>query len=294
VAQVTESEPERGRARAILSIQLEDEVRIERQRAGGAAPGDPVRVERRIERALASLDELGARATFFAEGRLVAEVSRSWWPAIAAKHELGCQGLSRTIVGRLGPDQFAEDARRGREALEDAAAAPVVGYRAPEFSVDGCDPWFGEGLAAAGYRADASRRLATMPEGATGGRYPLEDSGDAVVEVPLPMLPANLPIAGQRVMFLGSAAVRMLPLPTLRVAFELAEQQGFVPQIVLQLGDLDPEGPDAYSSDIAPTMSWRRRIDQLWRSTGRRGVMSKLAQLGWRWSFDTISSVALV
>lgn len=103
------------------------------------------------------------------------------------------------------------------------------------------------------------------------------------------MLPANLPIAGQRVMFLGSAAVRMLPLPTLRVAFELAEQQGFVPQIVLHLGDLDPEGPDAYSSDIS---TWRSRIDQLWRSTGRRGVMQKLAQLAWRWSFDTISSVA--
>lgn len=289
---MSESEPERGRAPAILSVQLEDEVRIERQRGGTAAPGDPARVERGIERALASLDELGARATFFAEGRLVAEIARSLWPAIVAKHELGCQGLSRTIVGRLGPDQFGDDARRGREALEDAAGVPVVGYRAPEFSADGCDPWFGEGLAAAGYRTDASRRLAAMPDGATGGCYRLEGSGDAIVEVPLPMLPANLPIAGQRVMFLGSAAVRMLPLPTLRVAFELAEQQGFVPQIVLQLGDLDPEGPDTYSSDTSTTQSWRSRIDQLWRSTGRRGVLQKLAQLGWRWSFDTIASVA--
>lgn len=286
---MTESEPERGRARAILSVQLEDEVRLERQRGGAAAPGDPARVERRIERALAALETLGARATFFAEGRLVAEISRPLWPAIAATHELGCQGLSRTIVGRLGPEQFADDARRGREALEDAAATSVVSYRAPEFSADGCDPWLGEGLVAAGYHIDASRRLTAMPEGATNGCYLLEGTGDAIVEVPLPMLPANLPIAGQRVMFLGSAAVRMLPLPTLRVAFELAEQQGFVPQIVLHLGDLDPEGPDAYSSDIS---TWRSRIDQLWRSTGRRGVMHKLAQLAWRWSFDTISSVA--
>lgn len=289
MAELSTSEPERGRARAILSVQLEDEVRLERQRAGTAAPGDPALVERRLERALESLRTLGVRATFFAEGRLVAELSRSWWPAIvAAEHELGCQGLSRTIVGRLGPEQFADDARRGREALEDAAGAPVLAYRAPEFSADGCDPWFGEGLVAAGYRTDASRRVAALPEDAVAGCYPLEGSGDAIVEVPLPMLPANLPIAGHRVVFLGSAAFRMLPLPTLRVAFELAEQQGFIPQVVLQLGDLDPQGPQAYSADIS---TWRSRIDQLWRSTGRQGVTNKLQQLTWRWSFDTISSV---
>lgn len=285
---MTGSEPEKGRARAILSIQLEDGVRLERQRTGGAAPGDPARVERALERALEALEALDVRATFFAEGRLVAEISRTWWPRIAARHELGSCGLSRTIVGRLGPDQFADDARRGRDALADAAGVEVLSYRAPEFSADGCDPWFGEGLAAAGYTRDASRRLSALPEHAVGGCYPLEGANDRVVEVPMPMLPANLPIAGQRVMFLGSAAFRMLPLPTLRVAFELAEQQGFVPQVVLSLDDLDPKGQDAY---IADTGTWRGRIDQLWRNTGRAGVTHKLQQLGWRWSFGTVADV---
>ena len=72
------------------------------------------------------------------------------------------------------------------------------------------------------------------------------------------------------------------------MAFELAEQQGFIPQVVLQLGDLDPQGPQAYSAD---TSTWRSRIDQLWRSTGRGGVMAKLQQLTWRWKFDTVASV---
>ncbi len=280
------SEPERGRAHAILSVALEDEVRLERQRAGEVAPGDPTLVEARIERALETLATLDARATFFAEGRLVAEISRPLWAEIARRNELGSMGLSRTIVGRLGPERFAEDARRGREALEDAAGAAVVAYRAPEFSADGCDPWFGEGLAAAGHRIDASHRIAALPEHAVSGCYPLDGSGGAVIEVPLPMLPANLPIAGQRVMFLGSAALRMLPLPTLRVAFELAEQQGFIPQIALQLADLDPRGPDAYSADAT---TWRSRIDQLWRSTGRGGVVAKLQQLAWRWRFGTVA-----
>jgi peptidoglycan/xylan/chitin deacetylase (PgdA/CDA1 family) len=284
---VTESAPEHGRVRAVLSIHLEDELRLERQRAGTSDLGDPAAVEQRLEQALGVLDELGARATFFAEGRLVAELARSWWPTIASKHELGSMGLSRTIVGRLGPTRFADDARRGREAIEEAAGAAVTAFRAPEFSADGCDPWFGEGLVAAGHRVDASRRLAALPPEAVAGHYALAGTDGAVVELPVPMLPANLPIAGQRVMFLGSAAFRMLPLPTIRVAFELAQQQGFVPQVVLGLGDLDPRGGAPASHESS---TWRRRIDQLWRNAGRGGVVAKLQQLSWRWSFDTIAS----
>lgn len=279
--------PEHGRMPAILSIHIEDELRLERQRAAIDGPGDPSAVEQRLEVALGVLEELGAKATFFAEGRLVAEIARTWWPTIVDNHELGSVGLSRTIVERLGPGRFADDARRGREALEEAAGAPVTAFRAPEFSADGCDPWFGEGLVAAGYRVDASRRLAALPEGSEGGHYLLEGTEGAIVELPLPMLPANLPIAGQRVMFLGSAAFRMLPLPTIRVAFELAQQQGFVPQIVLGLGDLDGRGgvPGSHESS-----TWRRRIDQLWRNAGRGGVFAKLQQLSWRWSFDTVAA----
>src|SRR5574338_322131 len=129
-----ESAPEGGRAHAILSIQLEDDVRVDRERTGQVGPGDPALVER---------------------------------------HELGCQGLSRTAVARLGPDRFAEDARRGREAIEDAAGVQVRSFRAPELAVEGCDPWLGEGLAAAGYRIDASQRLENLPEDAKGGCFPL-------------------------------------------------------------------------------------------------------------------------
>lgn len=281
------SAPEHGRAPAILSIHIEDELRLERQRAGVDGPGDPSAVEQRLEAALGVLAEIGATATFFAEGRLVAEIARSWWPTIVAKHELGSVGLSRTIVGRLGPSHFADDARRGREALEEAAGVSVTAFRAPEFSAEGADPWFGEGLVAAGYRVDASRRLAALPPEAEAGHYPLEGTDGAIVELPLAMLPANLPFAGPRVMFLGSAAFRMLPLPTIRVAFELAQQQGFVPQVVLGLGDLEGGAGTPGSHESS---TWRRRIDQLWRNAGRGGVVGKLQQLSWRWSFDTIAA----
>ncbi len=276
-----ESEPEGGRAHAILSIQLEDELRVDRERTGQVGPGDPALVERRIERALELLERLDISATFFAEGRLVAELDRACWARLAIRHELGAQGLSRTAVARLGPDRFTDDARRGREAIEDAAGVVVRAFRAPELAVDGCDPWLGEGLAVAGYSIDASHRLENLPEHAQGGCFVLDGSAGAVIELPQPALQL-----GGQTMTIGSATFRMLPLPTVRVLFELAEKQGFVPQLVLQLGDLDPHGPTGLESE----QGLRKRFEHLLRNTGREGVATKLQQLGWRWSFGTLGA----
>jgi peptidoglycan/xylan/chitin deacetylase (PgdA/CDA1 family) len=274
-------EPERGRAPAILSIQLEDELRLDRERAGHVDPGDPGLVERRLERALETLERLDASASFFAEGRLVAEIDRAWWPRIAARHELGSQGLSRTLVARLGPERFADDARRGREAIEEVASATVRAFRAPELAAEGCDPWLGDGLRAAGYTIDASQRLASLPEDAQGGCFALGGSDGAVIELAQPAMQF-----GGQTMTLGSASVRVLPLPTLRVLFELAEQQGFVPQLVLQLADLDPHGPTGLEAE----QGLRKRLEHLLRNAGREGVETKLQQLGLRWRFGTLGA----
>lgn len=274
-------EPERGRAPAILSIQLEDELRLDRERAGHVDPGDPALVERRLERTLETLERLDASASFFAEGRLVAEIDRAWWSRLAIRHELGCQGLSRTTVARLGPDRFADDARRGREALEEVASSVVRAFRAPELAVENCDPWLGEGLRAAGYAIDASKRLASLPEHASGGCFALEGSEDSIVELAQPALQF-----GGQTMTLGSASFRVLPLPTLRVLFELAEQQGFVPQLVLQLGDFDPHGPTGLEAE----QGLRKRLEHLLRNAGREGVETKLQQLSLRWSFGTLGA----
>lgn len=274
------SEPERGRAPAILSVQLDDELRLDRERQGQVGPGDPALVERRISLAIEALAQLDVRATFFAEGRLAAEVSRATWRSLVERHELGCQGLSRTPVGRLGPERFADDARRGREALQDAAGISVQAFRAPEYAVEGCDPWFGAGLRDAGYSADSSQRLPILPDNAARGRFELVGSDGRVLETPL----ASLSLGAQRSLVLGSATFRMLPLPTIRVLLERAEGQGFVPQVVLQLSDFDPD-----AGANAPESGLRARFEHMLRNAGREGVIGKLQQLGFRWSFGPLA-----
>ncbi|HET6583300.1 MAG TPA: DUF3473 domain-containing protein [Nannocystaceae bacterium] len=276
------TEPERGRAPLVLGIQLEDEVRIDGARAGKPDVRDPVLLERRIECVLRVLARVQARATFFAEGRLADELDPAAWPGIVAAHELGSQGFTRTLVGRLGPDGFVDDARRGREALEHAANVEVRSFRAPELAAEGCDPWFGQSLADAGYTRDSSLLLATTPEG-FAHTLPLAGSNDAVTEIPV----ASVAFRKQRIAVLGSASLRMLPLATIRLLFEHAQGQGFLPQLLLQPSDFDPDGP----TGIDPQQGWRARFEHLVRTTGRDSIVGKLEQLAWRWKFVAIADV---
>jgi hypothetical protein len=79
----------------------------------------------------------------------------------------------------------------------------------------------------------------------------------------------------------------MLPLATIRLLFEHAQSQGFVPQLLLQPSDFDPDGP----TGIDPTQGWRARFEHLVRTAGRDGIVGKLEQLAWRWKFVALADV---
>ena len=53
----------------------------------------------------------------------------------AAGHEIASHGYGHELVYRLTPSEFREDVRRCKVVLEDLVSAPVVGYRAPSFSI---------------------------------------------------------------------------------------------------------------------------------------------------------------
>ncbi len=279
---MTVSAPERGRKPLVLGIQLEDEIRVDGARAGKPDLRDPVLLERRIHRVLQVLARVHARATFFAEGRLADELDASVWPDLVATHELGSQGFSRTLVGRLGPDGFAADAQRGREALEAVASVEVRSFRAPELAVDGCEPWFGKGLADAGYTRDASLVLGAPPENFRRSML-LEGSEGCVVEIPV----ASVALRRQRIAVLGSTSFRVLPLATIRLLFEHAESQGFVPQLLLQPSDFDSDGP----TGMDPSHGWRARFEQMVKTAGRDSIVGKLEQLAWRWQYVALADV---
>jgi polysaccharide deacetylase family protein (PEP-CTERM system associated) len=114
------------------------------------------RVCANTERLLQMFDDTGVRATFFVLG-WVAERWPSLVRAIASQgHEIASHGYGHRLVYDQTPRQFRDDLRRSKVELEAAALAPVVGYRAPSYSITSRSLWALDILIEEGFRYDAS------------------------------------------------------------------------------------------------------------------------------------------
>jgi polysaccharide deacetylase family protein (PEP-CTERM system associated) len=142
-----------------MSVDVEDYFHVSAfARSVGRQQWDRLesRVEANTDRLLSLFDDVGLRATFFILG-WVAERNPALVRRIAAQgHELACHSYGHQLVYDLTPDEFRADLRRARAAIEAAAGVPVLGYRAPSYSIVARSTWALEILAAEGYVYDAS------------------------------------------------------------------------------------------------------------------------------------------
>lgn len=117
----------------------------------------PSRVVANVRRLLDLLDEFGARGTFFVLG-WVAERQPELVREIARRgHEIASHGWSHRRVTTLAIPEFRDEVRRSRALLEEISGTPVVGYRAPSFSILTGMAWAYDVLLEEGYRYDSSR-----------------------------------------------------------------------------------------------------------------------------------------
>jgi len=109
------------------------------------------------DKALELCADLGATATWFC---LVDQARRH--PAVVREiarqgHRIGLHGLTHRRVFLSDRATFRADLVAGRKALEDILGAPVLGFRAPEWSLrEGAVDYWQE-VQAAGFRFDSSR-----------------------------------------------------------------------------------------------------------------------------------------
>jgi polysaccharide deacetylase family protein (PEP-CTERM system associated) len=102
------------------------------------------------------LDEAGVRATFFVLGN-VAEAYPELVREVARRgHEIGSHTRSHELIFRLQPAAFRADMERSHADLQDLTGQPILGFRAPEFSVGHLRHWCFEVLADLGFRYDSS------------------------------------------------------------------------------------------------------------------------------------------
>lgn len=238
---------------------------------GRGQGGFESRVEQSTERVLSLFADRDVKGTFFILGE-----AAEGHPAIVRKiaqekHEVACHGYHHTPVFSQTPDEFRAEIRRAKAILEDITGVPVMGYRAPNFSIGRTQSWAYAILTEEGFRYDSS--VYPILHDSYGDwrapRFPHEiwrSGQERLIEFPIGTLRAlgvNLPIG-------GGGYFRLLPGSLIAGGIRLVNALEAKPvMFYFHPWELDPEQP-------RPVMAWRHRFRHY---VGQDRLAAKLSAL---------------
>jgi len=201
----------------------------------------PCRVEHNVARLLELLERSDARATFFTLGWIAKRYPQLVRDIVAAGHELASHGFNHLRASDQSASEFRQDVRSAKRLLEDIAAQPVRGYRAPSFSIGYTNPWAFDVLIEEGYRYSSSvYPIAHDHYGMPDAPRFAYQARPKLMEIPITttrMLGRNLP-AG------GGGYFRLLPYRVSRWAVQRVNRMDRRPAIFyMHPWEIDPEQP---------------------------------------------------
>lgn len=243
---------------------------------------DASSLERRVEFGIRSLlDALGAtgsRGTFFILGA-VAEEHPALVKTIAAEgHEIASHSLSHTLLYEQRPDEVARDLVKARAMLQDLSGQPVLGFRAPSWSITSRNLWALDVVAEAGFRYDSSifpaQNYLYGIRGAPVDPYRIRTSaGNSILEIP----PATISFGRTRFGVGGGFYLRVLPLWVHMLAMRGALARGAPFQAYTHPREFDPQ---SWSLEL-PLDLRERLIHRFGLSAGAARARALLGLGGW-------------
>lgn len=259
-----------------MSVDVEEWFQVgafERVIDKGDWDGLPSRVERNTGAVLDLFEAAGVSATFFTLGWVAERHPALIRRIVAAGHEIASHGWDHARVHTMTPAEFRADLGRARAALEEAGGVPVIGYRAPSFSIDARTPWAHAILAEEGYAYSSS--VAPVRHDHYGWREapryvfrPLADAG--LVEVPVTVAE----VAGRR-LATGGGFFRLLPAALTDLAVRQVNRDGHPAMFYFHPWEVDPDQPRVRS---APLRSRVRHYSRLRAMEGKlRGLLGRHA-----------------
>jgi polysaccharide deacetylase family protein (PEP-CTERM system associated) len=210
------------------------------------------RVERNTKRALEILAQENCVATFFVVGSIAKRFPQLIQHVVRAGHEIACHSFAHRQIFTMTRNQFYEDTRRAKSAIEDATGISVSGYRAPSFSITSDSEWAFEVLVELGFTYDSSifpiRHLNFEMLNAPRNPFVIVTSAGSILEFPM----TTLQIAGARAPLAGGAYLRFLPYWYTRWGIRyLNTSEGRPACVYLHPWELDPEQPRMMGSITA-------------------------------------------
>lgn len=181
----------------------------------------PVRVVPQIFDFLDMLDEEGVKATFFCVAGIAEENADILREIVRRGHALGCHGLDHELLTGKTADQFEAEAAEAKRIIENAAGAPVTGYRASCFTMDRRKLDICRQL---GYTYDSSKiRFAQHPLYRDLDLFNFSEHEDLVhvlgdfTEYEIP----TLDIFGYSIPISGGGYMRLFPYPVMKLLLKL-------------------------------------------------------------------------
>jgi polysaccharide deacetylase family protein (PEP-CTERM system associated) len=268
-----------------LSIDVEEyyHATVFQEAVKGVTAGLESRVEASTDRVLELLAAPGVKATFFVLGEVATK-----HPAIVCRiaeegHEVACHGYHHDLVFGQSPETFRAGIRKAKAVLEDIGGQPVVGYRAPSFSIGPAERWAYAVLAEEGFRYDSSMYPIVHDHygDREAPRFPYEiwrNGRERLIEFPIGTVRlwgVNLPVG-------GGGYFRLLPGGLFEAGIRRVNTRERKPvMFYFHPWELDPGQPK-------PPMAWHRRFRHY---VGQHRHEAKLAHLLRSTSFGTVREV---
>jgi polysaccharide deacetylase family protein (PEP-CTERM system associated) len=222
------------------------------------------RFEQNTLKALDLLDRFNIKATFFVMGwvadrhpEIVREVARRG-------HEIGSRGLyQRRRTRQMTPDEFREDLRRTREAVELASGTKVHGFRAARRWTSASDLWMLDVLAEEGYAYDSSlvpisRDFNDEPR----RRYAHQHQAGEKPIWEFPLSTCN--VLGWRLPVAGGNYFRQFPHTMLKHVVAHWDRTQDAPFVMYaHVWELDPEQPRISSASRLTKLRHYRNLDKM-------------------------------
>jgi succinoglycan biosynthesis protein ExoA len=226
------------------------------------------RAEQSTERLLEMLAAADVRATFFVLGWLANRCPRLVRRIADAGHEVASHGYWHQLVTTQSLEQFRSDVRAAKAVLEDIVGRPVVGYRAPSFSISPDRAWAFEVLVEEGHEFDSS-----MQRSSDGRPFVMETPAGPLTEFPLPTV-RGIPVG-------GGGYFRLMPYWLTRRSLRRINADGTPACVYLHPWEIDPDQPRLRAPFVK---SWRHRVNL-------RRTEPRLEQLVRDFRFGTMSAV---
>lgn len=176
------------------------------------------------------LDRVGIRATMFVLGKFAERFPELVREMDADGHEVASHGYGHVEIFKQNRAEFAADVRRSKSFLEQLLGKPVLGFRAPDFSIVRSSLWALEELAEQGFKYDSSifptkRPRYGIPDWPLSPTYVALPNGKSISEFPIASYRAwgkNWPVG-------GGGYHRLLPGPASRwFARQVMQSRPFV------------------------------------------------------------------